>query len=51
MNERRTQPEAAAATFTGRMNAKFGLTDVNVTRADGPPGQHTNAEVIFSRGS
>lgn len=43
--------DAAANTFTGKMTAKYGLTDVTVNKSTlrGDFGHYTNVEPIFSR--
>jgi hypothetical protein len=40
--------EAAASTFTGKMAARFGFTEVTITNMAGEPGAYTNVEALFS---
>ncbi|MFI0421102.1 RHS repeat-associated core domain-containing protein [Spongiactinospora sp. 9N601] len=44
-----TPAEAAAATFTGKMAARYGFTTVARIRTVGRPGVYTNVEVLFTR--
>jgi hypothetical protein len=41
--------EAAASTFTGKMAARFGFTDVSITSLSGEPGAYTDAQALFTR--
>lgn len=41
--------EAAASTFTGKMAARFGFTDVSITSLSGEPGAYTDVQALFTR--
>jgi hypothetical protein len=41
--------EAAAATFTGKMAARYEFTKVAEVKTVGQPGSYTNVEITFTR--
>jgi hypothetical protein len=41
--------DAARATFTGKMAAKYGFTEVTIEETVGSPGEYTAAKVVFSK--
>ncbi|MDT0347764.1 hypothetical protein [Streptomyces litchfieldiae] len=46
-----TPEMAAASTFTGRMAARYGFTEVGQISTEGPLGAFTNVEELFTRPS
>ncbi|WP_410614097.1 hypothetical protein [Amycolatopsis sp. lyj-109] len=44
-----TVEQAAAATFTGKMAARFGFTKIEVVKTIGSPGAYTDVEVLFTK--
>jgi hypothetical protein len=44
-----TPQEAAMNTFTGKMAARYGFTNVTIEGTTGPMGEYTSASVVFGR--
>ncbi|WP_234535852.1 hypothetical protein [Streptomyces shenzhenensis] len=44
-----TPEDAARATFTGKMAAKYGFTKVTIEETVGSPGEYTAAKVVFRK--
>lgn len=49
LRQGKTHEEAAAATFTGKLSARNGFTEVHIVDVEGEPGAYRRAELAFDR--